>query len=337
MSDERGHMTPPELDELASAYLDGEATAQEAALVESDPGLQARVEELRAVRDLVAAPVDAPFDEVRNQMIAQALGHRSPVVSLERVRRRLRAVPPQARVTLAAAAVVAAIALVGVTLFQQIGENDGEQFADDSATSIEVAEAPAMDAPASAPVPESAAEPAAGIQSFDSEEYADDDMAAAPEPEMMAAEAPEEEPADEAPMDDSSTSAEPVEDDSELALPVASEEIMPTSEEALLVFDTQEDLEDHAMRFVDDLAATQSSESGREIDQIDSLACPLFTDEEVDLLTRFPAVVEGIEVEVSIYTGPQFAQRELLLVQTSPPPECEIHGSVIAMAWSTSP
>ena len=123
MSDERGEMTPRELDELASAYLDGEATAEEAALVESDPGLQALVEELRAIRDLVATPVEQPSDEVRDEMVAQALAHRAPVVSMEKARRRLRSIPPQARVILAAAAVVAVIAMVGVTVFERASDD----------------------------------------------------------------------------------------------------------------------------------------------------------------------------------------------------------------------
>ncbi len=43
-------MTDEELDLLASAYMDGEATPEEVALVERDPELQARVEAFRAVR-----------------------------------------------------------------------------------------------------------------------------------------------------------------------------------------------------------------------------------------------------------------------------------------------
>ena len=46
---------PHDLDELASAHLDGATSPEEAALVDADPALQARVEELRAVRDAVWA------------------------------------------------------------------------------------------------------------------------------------------------------------------------------------------------------------------------------------------------------------------------------------------
>lgn len=51
---------PDELDELVSAYLDGEATPDEVARVESDEGLRARVAVFTAVRDRVAAPAPAP-------------------------------------------------------------------------------------------------------------------------------------------------------------------------------------------------------------------------------------------------------------------------------------
>lgn len=185
MSDERGEMTPQQMDELASAYLDGEATPEEAALVEGDPRLQALVEELQAVRDLVTAPVELPSDEVRDQMIAQALAHRAPVVSLDKARRRLRAIPPQARVILAAAAVVAAIAVAGVTLFDQTDRSDDDMMvADDSAPAPTMADAPAEEMAESATQSDSAEAPA--------EAPAEDVMAE----EALAIEAPAEEPED---------------------------------------------------------------------------------------------------------------------------------------------
>jgi hypothetical protein len=48
---------PPPSDELASAYLDGEVSADERAIVEADAALLARVRELRAVRQALAAPL----------------------------------------------------------------------------------------------------------------------------------------------------------------------------------------------------------------------------------------------------------------------------------------
>ena len=64
---------PHDFDELASAHLDGATSPEEAALVAADPALQARVEELRAVRDALARgcpPVDA---DRRDAAIAAAL------------------------------------------------------------------------------------------------------------------------------------------------------------------------------------------------------------------------------------------------------------------------
>ena len=60
-------------DELVSAYLDGEATPAEIAEVEQNNALMARVEQLRSVRDAVAAPVAPMPAELRDQMIGAAL------------------------------------------------------------------------------------------------------------------------------------------------------------------------------------------------------------------------------------------------------------------------
>jgi hypothetical protein len=60
-------------DEIVSAVLDGEATADEQAAVEADPRLQAQLEAFRSVHEAVAAPVD-PLDEVtRRRLIDRAL------------------------------------------------------------------------------------------------------------------------------------------------------------------------------------------------------------------------------------------------------------------------
>lgn len=317
MSDERGHMTPQELDELASAYLDGEATAEEAALVESDPNLQARVEELRIVRELVAAPVEVPSDEVRDQMIAQALDHRAPVVSLERARRRLRAVPPQVRVVLAAAAVVVAIAVVGVTLFDR-ASRDGDRFADDMATSADAPEAPAMAVPESAPEPESDEAPEESLAAFPADDSAEAAILEAPAEEMA-----EEETAmsfDDAPMDVSDAGGAPAQDEEEAApaMDAEPEELTVVSGEASLVFATEADLFVHVVEQViapeddgfDRLEGTAAP--------IDPMGCPQPLAVGVELLSRFAAVVEGIEVEVSVYES----EDEVLISQTTPPPEC---------------
>ena len=63
-------LTPDPDDELASAYLDDEVTADERARVEGDPVLQARVARLQAARDeLVAAAIDFPSATARDATI----------------------------------------------------------------------------------------------------------------------------------------------------------------------------------------------------------------------------------------------------------------------------
>ena len=66
-------MTDDELDLLASAYLDGEATSEEVAMVERDRELLARVEEMRSVAEQVSVPVAGPDPSVKEQHLAAAL------------------------------------------------------------------------------------------------------------------------------------------------------------------------------------------------------------------------------------------------------------------------
>ena len=332
MSDKRGEMTPQELDELASAYLDGEATEEEATLVESDPRLQALVEELRAVRDLVAAPVDLPSDEVRDQMIAQALDHRAPVISLKKTRR-MRAVPPQARVILAAAAVIAAIAVVGVTIL----ERQSDEFADDDmASASQMADAPA-DAEPEAPAPVPAAEPERAetaeepLPSPDSGDSAEVFMAEAPAEEMM----DEEMAIDhaEAPMDEEFASDEPAEDQGEPEPVVAdAAEAAPAPGEAPLplVFETAADLATYAMQLAEEQRDPQELERLEDASGIDLMGCPLFPDEGLKLLARFDAVVDDAEVQVSVY----LSGSDLQLTETTPPPECGLLNSHTFLDWS---
>ena len=339
MSDERGEMTPWELDDLASAYLDGEATVEEDAFVESDPRLQALVEELQAVRDLVAIPVEPPSDEVRDQMVAQALTHRAPVVSLEKARRRLRSIPPRARVILATAAVVAAFALVGVTVFERANRDGADTFAsdDDSAAAPEAAGDTAMEALASAPEPES--EAPAEEAMMDWSESASDDAGEAgapaePEEAIMADElaavperpdsSEEEFVADEGPME------APAEDSAEAEPAAAAEtEVMTTSEEALSWYETEADLVAHVVVLAHELAEASGTSRDDEPTPVDLMGCPLFPDEEFDLLTRFDAIVEGAEAQVSVYLD----DGELRFTQTTPPPECELFNSHIITNW----
>ena len=71
----------PSDDELVSSYLDGEASPEEVARVEADPGLLARVEEMRAAIELTATPVPIPdLDLARIRATAVAASDTSPAV-----------------------------------------------------------------------------------------------------------------------------------------------------------------------------------------------------------------------------------------------------------------
>ncbi len=158
MSDRPGYMSPREQDELASAYLDGEATNYEVAFVADYPELQARVEELRTIKAQVATSVEPPAEAVRDHMIAQALGYQAPVLSIEDARRR-RLLPATRRV-LVAAALMIAMATAGVTIYRLGGGQgtDDDQYVTGGSTQATTSdfEVPAEDSASG--VPESAPE-----------------------------------------------------------------------------------------------------------------------------------------------------------------------------------
>ncbi|MEY2453529.1 MAG: hypothetical protein QOD92_3103 [Acidimicrobiaceae bacterium] len=112
---------PPDRDELASAYLDGESTAEERALVEDDPGLLARVTEFRAVREALAAPVTPPATGQRETAITAAVGA-STVVALDRARARR-----GLRIASIAAAVLFVLGAVGI-LIRAAGSQSEDKF-----------------------------------------------------------------------------------------------------------------------------------------------------------------------------------------------------------------
>jgi hypothetical protein len=63
----------PSLDEIVSAYVDGAATPDERARVESDPALLERAATFRGIHDALAVPALAADDYRRNALIARAL------------------------------------------------------------------------------------------------------------------------------------------------------------------------------------------------------------------------------------------------------------------------
>ena len=166
-------------DELISAYLDGEATPAEIAEIEGDDALLARVEELRAVRDAVAAPVPSLSAEQRDQLITAALG-----VADAKADARLEAkiVPrhrPQRLFLAVAAAVILLAAAVSAGL---LGSSGG----DDADMATELASMAGSAAPA-----EMAAEPAQADMAAADEAMAEEEPMAE---ESMAEESMAEEP-----------------------------------------------------------------------------------------------------------------------------------------------
>ena len=174
-------------DELVSAYLDGEATPAEIAEVEQDVALMARVEQLRAVRDAVAAPVPAMSEEQRDQMISAALA----VATEEAAERREAKIVPirrrrEALLAVAAAAMLLAAVVSAGLIASRGGDDDAETAADASAAFDVAAEAePEAAAPAeAAPAPTTAPTEAEMAMADDSADYAMD------EEERMAVEEP---------------------------------------------------------------------------------------------------------------------------------------------------
>jgi hypothetical protein len=111
-------------DELVSAVLDGEATADERARLEADPALSARLAEFRAISDRVAVPPPTPGDADRDRAIAAAKAARrsssSNVVPLGS--RRGGELP---RFLAIAAAIVVVLGAAGFLISQVGGRDDG--------------------------------------------------------------------------------------------------------------------------------------------------------------------------------------------------------------------
>src|SRR4051812_41689415 len=147
-------------DELASAYLDGEATDAERARVEHDPALLARVDRMRAARDaLASAPLDEPDEAAKDAAIRTAVtASEATVIDLRRERVR-RAV----RIASIAAAVMVVVGAAGLLI----------RLAADSSSSTKSSTAAANSVPSGSEVPsaaggagDSAAESTAGLASL---------------------------------------------------------------------------------------------------------------------------------------------------------------------------
>ena len=128
-------------DELVSAYLDGEPTPAEIAEVEGDDALLARVEELRAVRDEVAAPVPSLSAEQRDQLISAALGVADAEADARLEAKIVTRHRPPPLFLAVAAAVLLLAAVVSAGLLGSGGSDDADTAAE--ATSMTGSAAPA--------------------------------------------------------------------------------------------------------------------------------------------------------------------------------------------------
>ena len=202
-------------DELASAYLDGEATPAEIAEVEASDALLARVEEFRALRDAVAEPVTPLPEDLQDDLIGAALGVAEAEEAARAEAKVVRLQRPQRLLLAMAAVVVLLAAVVGTGLIASRGGDDFEESAT-LATAMTESAAGTDTADEAAPAEE---EPMA-----DMEITAADEATAEEEPMAdmeMAAEAPT---AEEEPMADMEMAAE---------APTAEEERRSESAEAM--------------------------------------------------------------------------------------------------------
>jgi len=122
-------------DEVVSAVLDGEATDEEVARVRADAGLTARLDELRAARDAIAAPVTGPSPADRDAAIAAAMAEAAtPVRSVVdlRDRRRRRAL----QVASIAAALLIVVGIVGAIAARSRNDSGTATSAAGTGTSI---------------------------------------------------------------------------------------------------------------------------------------------------------------------------------------------------------
>ena len=142
-------------DELVSAYLDGEATPAEIAEVEQNDALLARVEQLRSVRDALAAPVAPLPAERREQMISAALAAADAETAQ---RREARIVPVRRRrealLAVAAAAILLAAVVSAGLIASRGGDDSAEMAAEATAADADIEATAAAPAGEAAPMPE---------------------------------------------------------------------------------------------------------------------------------------------------------------------------------------
>ena len=122
----------PTLDEIVSAYVDGEATAAERAQVEADPALLERVATFRRLHDAVATTAVPASAEARRALIARALRDMAPPAAMVHPLRARRFAAAARPLAVAAAIIAAFIGFAALVANNDNGE-DSETFASSGA------------------------------------------------------------------------------------------------------------------------------------------------------------------------------------------------------------
>jgi hypothetical protein len=314
-------------DELVSAYLDGEATPAEIAEVEQDEVLMARVEQLRSVRDAVAAPVAPMSEERREQIIGAALA----AADAEATQRRETRIGPVRRrretlLAVAAAAILLSAVVSAGLIASRGGDESAEMAAEASAatadTEADMAGAAAADEPAEAVMATTTAAFPMAEEEPMADDSADYEMAAEPmAEEELAAELEAALAASEA---ESATEA-PAEETADASTASAEGERRTADEAAVPVVDLG--AFENLQSLFDDVAARRSAalEDGA---TADSGTCSTTVHErelELDVETGRPFIATvGVE-EPLIFDG-RFARRSdgTAIIVYAAPPDCEI-------------
>lgn len=321
-------------DGLVSAYLDGEATPAEIAEIEQDDTLMARVEQLRSVRDAVAAPVAPVSEERREQMISAALA----VADAENTQRReARIVPVRRRretlLAVAAAAILLAAVVSAGLIAGRGGDESAEMAADAPAATAEAETAPAAPAESDMAMAEDsadyemAAEPMITAAPAEAGTAMADDSA---DYEMAAEPMPEEEPAAEpeaalAATEAASAMEAPAEETADASTASAEEERRTADETAVPVVDLGvfENLES----LFDDVAAHWSAalEDGETADSGTCSAAVHERELELDVETGRPFIATAGAEDPLIFDG-RFARRSdgTAIIIYAAAPGCEI-------------
>ena len=218
-------------DELISAYLDGEATRAEIAEIEGDDALLARIEELRAGRDALAAPVPSLSAEQRDQLISAALGVADAEAGASPEAKIVPRHRPQPLFLAVAAAVILLAAAVSAGLLGRSGGDDADMATGSasmagSAAPAEMAAEPAQADMAAADEAMAEEEPMAE-ESMAEEPTADEESMVEDAMEYAAAEAE----AMEAPAASTTVAAMEADDSEDQAAPEPTSEIAETEEE----------------------------------------------------------------------------------------------------------